>query len=79
MKTISTLVSWWKSCFLNEEILIEIELRDLSQLNELQYFKGRTTTRKINMNNQMMNLSEVTKFVLENNWDIALSNMSAFY
>ncbi|CAF1451323.1 unnamed protein product [Rotaria magnacalcarata] len=58
--------------FLSKELLTEDELRDLSEQYSISYdnLKAEQRLYKTKMNNQKMNLSQATKFILENNFHI---------
>jgi hypothetical protein len=67
--------------FLSKELLNENELQDLTQYYSINYddLKAEQRLYKTKMNDDKMNLSEATKFILENNFHVAFSAMNALY
>ncbi|CAM4898587.1 unnamed protein product [Rotaria socialis] len=59
--------------FLNKELLNDNEIQELSQHYSISYDDLKVEQRlyKAKMNDQKMNLSQATKFILENNFHIA--------
>jgi hypothetical protein len=62
-------------------LLNENELRDLSQYYSIIYddLKSKQWLYKSKIDDQKLNLSQATKFILENNFHIAFSSLNELF
>jgi len=66
---------------LSKELLNENELRDVSQYYLISYddLKSEQWLSKSKIDDQKMNFSQATKFILENNFHIAFSSLNELF